>query len=378
MLDQIPEKPIQQERIKRSMTHILRSNAKSGLLLVIGFVSLSLFAAGCSQQQAQGGFAMPPMPVETAAVTRSTVTDPFEAVGTIEAINAITVVSEIDAAVIDLPFHEGEAIAKGGLIARLDDAQLRAEEARAEAILEQRKISYERIKKVADEGLSAPQELDDAAAALKVAEADLALIRARLQKTRIVAPFAGVIGARKVSVGAFVRAGSPITELAQVERVRVNFSAPERYYPSLQRGAEVKVSTPAYPGYELIGRVEVIEPIVDQATRRTKIIAAINNPGGKFRPGMSANVTVVLSEREKALVIPSEAVFVEGSQALVFAIQPDSTVARTPVELGTRLRDKVEVLSGLAAGAMVVRAGHQKLFPGAKVMPISAAPQQKQ
>ena len=91
---------------------------------------------------------------------------------------------------------------------------------------------------------------------------------------------------------------------------------------------------------------------------------------------MSANVTVVLGERPKALVIPSEAVFVEGSQALVFVIQPDSTVARTPVELGTRLREMVEVVNGLAAGTTVVRAGHQKLFPGAKVMPVSATAQQ--
>jgi membrane fusion protein (multidrug efflux system) len=351
-----------------------RCTKKSGLLITAGCIFLMLIASGCSQQQAQGGFKMPPMPVETAKVTESTVTDPFEAVGTIEAEDAITVVSEIDATVIDLPFKEGAAIAKGGLIAQLDDIQLRAEEERAKAILEQRKVTYERIKTITDEGLGTAQSLDDAAAALKVAEADLALIRARLLKTRIVAPFAGIIGARRVSPGAFVRAGTPITELAQVNRLRINFSAPERYYSSLQRGAEVKVSTTAYPGYELTGRVAVIEPIVDQATRRAKIIARIDNPGDKFRPGMSANVTVVLSERENALVIPSEAVFVEGNQALVFVIQADSTVARTPVELGTRLSDKVEVLNGVAAGTMVVRAGHQKLFPGAKVMPISAAP----
>ncbi len=360
------------------MTHYARWKATGSFLLAAAFIFILLITTSCSQQQAQGGFQMPPMPVETATVTQSTVTDPFEAVGTIEAEDAITVVSEIDATVISLPFREGEAIAKGGLIAQLDDTQLRAEETRAEAILNQRKVSYDRIKNITDEGLGTAQGLDDAAAALKVAEADLTWIRARLQKTRIVAPFAGVLGARQVSSGAFVRAGSPITELAQVARLRINFSAPERYYSSLQRGAAVKVSTTAYPGYELTGRVDVIEPVVDQATRRTKIVARIDNPGGKFRPGMSANVTVVLGERENALVIPSEAVFVEGNQALVFAIQADSTVARTPVELGTRLRDKVEVLNGLTVGTMVVRAGHQKLFPGAKVMPTSAAPQQKQ
>lgn len=359
----------------------MTQHAKWKTKIKVSFAALAVFVflmnTGCSQQQAQGGgFQMPPMPVEAATVTESAVIDPFDAVGTIEAEDAITVVSEMDALVISLPFREGQAIAKGGLIAQLDDTQLRAEEERAKAILEQRKVTYDRIKAITDEGLGAAQTLDDAAAALKVAEADLAVIRARLQKTRIVAPFSGIAGARRMSAGAFVRAGSAITDLAQIDKLRINFSAPERYYSSLQRGAEVKVSTTAYPNEALIGKVEVIEPLVDQATRRMKVIAAIDNPGGKFRPGMSANVTVVLGERPNALVIPSEAVFVEGDQALVFAIQADSTVARTPVELGTRLRDKVEVLGGLAAGAMVVRAGHQKLFPGAKVMPISSAPQQ--
>lgn len=314
---------------------------------------------------------MPPMPVETASVKQTTVAEPFDAVGTIEAVDAITVVSEIDAVVMSLPFREGEAIAKGGLIAQLDDAQLRAEEARAEAILGQRKISYDRIKKIADEGLSAPQELDDAAAALKVAEADVALIKARLKKTRVVAPFAGTLGARRISPGAFLRAGSPITELAQIQKLKVTFSAPERFYSNVRRGSEVKVSTTAYPGEQLSGRVDVIEPVIDESTRRAKIIAHIDNSNGKFRPGMSANVTVILSERQNALVIPNESVFVEGAQSLVYVVKPDSVVTRTPITLGTRSRDVVEVVNGLAAGTLVVRAGHQKLFEGAKVMPIT-------
>lgn len=332
---------------------------------------LFVILTGCSQKQAGGGFHMPPMPVETAVVTQGTVTDPFEAVGSIEAVNAITVVSEIDAAVIELPFHEGQAIAKGGLIAQLDDVQLRAEESRAEAILNQRKVSYERIKTIADQGLSSPQELDDAAAALKVAEADLAVMRARLKKTRIVAPFAGILGTRRVSPGAFLRAGSAITDLAEIQKLNVTFSAPERFYSNLRRGVEVKVSTSAYPGEFVTGRVEAIEPMIDESTRRAKIVARIENSGGKFRPGMSANVTIVLSERKNALIIPNEAIFVEGAQSLVFVVKPDSIVTRTPITLGTRMSDVVEVEKGLEAGMLVVRAGHQKLFEGAKVVPIA-------
>ncbi len=347
-------------------------HARTSRLIVGALAALCLtvfVTAGCSNQQA-GGFQPPPTAVEMAVAQAAIVTDRFDAVGTIEANDAVTVVSQIDALVIDLPYREGDPIARGQLIAQLDDAQLRAEESRAAALRDQKKISYDRIKSIVDQGAGAPQDLDNAAAELKIAEAELALIQARLEKTRIVAPFEGFVGARLISPGAFLRAGSPITEIADLDRIKVTFSAPERYYPSLTRGAEVDVSTTAFPDFVLKGRIDVVEPVVDQATRSAKIIARAENPGRKFRPGMSANVSAILNQRPNAVTIPDEAVFAEGNQTLVFAIKADSTVTRTPITLGTRMTGSVEVLSGLTAGDRVVRAGHQKLYEGAKVMPV--------
>ena len=337
---------------------------------VIALVLLFLIL-GCANNKG-GGFAPPPMPVEVATVTSGTVADRFEAVGTLEALDAITVVSQIEALVTDVPFHEGALIEKGGLIARLDDVQLKAEEARAEALRDQRKISYERVKSIVEQKAGAPQDLDDAAAGLKMAEADLAFIRAQLAKTKITAPFSGLVGARQISPGAFARIGAPITDLAKVDELRIIFYAPERYLADLKSGASVTVSAPAFPGYELKGRISVVEPVVNPETRTVKILARVANPQRKFRPGMSANVSAVLSERKNALMIPDEAIFAEGDQNLVYVIQPDSSVARTAVTLGTRLPDAVEVLKGLSPGAQVVKAGHQKLFPGAKVFPVSS------
>jgi membrane fusion protein (multidrug efflux system) len=342
------------------------------LLFIMLVVALAVIS-GCSAKQAGGGFTPPPMPVEVAEVRPSVVTDRFEAVGTIEAVEAITVVSEIDALVRELPFREGAAIRKGEVIAQLDDTQLQAELSRAQALLDQKKASYERVKGLTEQGAVAPQEYDDAVAAFKVAEAELAMIQARLDKTRIVAPFDGVAGARRVSPGAFVRPGNAITDLAKLDELKVTFTAPERYYPELKRGAVVAVSTTAYPDYALNGTIEVIEPVVDQATRSARIIAHVRNPSLKFRPGMSANVSVVLSERDQALVVPDEAVFAEGEQNLVFVVKADSTVTRTAVSLGSRQRKTVEILGGLESGMTVVRAGHQKLFEGAKVAPIAQA-----
>jgi len=334
------------------------------------FLSALLLLAGCSKNKG-GGFAPPPMPVEIATVTAGTVADRFEAVGTLGALNAITVVSQIEALVIDIPFREGSLIEKGSLIAQLDDAQLKAEEARAEALRDQKKISFDRVKSIVEQKLAARQELDDVTAALKVSEAELALIRARLAKTRIVAPFAGLIGARRISPGAFVRTGETITDLAQIDLLRVTFYAPERYLAGLRPGASVSVSTTAFPEYELKGKISVVEPVVDPQTRSVKILARVGNPARRLRPGMSANVSAVLSERKNALLVPDEAIFAEGDQNLVYVIKPDSTVTRTPITLGTRLKNAVEVTKGLSPGMQIVRAGHQKLFEGAKVFPVS-------
>ena len=341
-------------------------------LFIIGIATVAGFS-GCSKDQARGGggFSMPPMPVEVAEARLQKVIDRFDAVGTIEAIEAVTVVSEIDAAIISLPFQEGNFIKRRELIAQLDDSQLAAELERAEALNAQSHMSYDRVKSVVDQKAGSPQDLDDAAAMLKVADANLAVAKARLAKTRIVAPFEGLIGARKVSVGTFLRAGQAITELANIDEMRVNFSAPERFLSQLNRGADVTVSTTAYPGHEVMGKIIAIEPVLDPGTRSARVVARVANPGRKFRSGMSARVSAVLRERPNAITIPNEAVFASGNQSFVFLVKPDSAVTRTAITLGTRLTDVVEVLQGLKAGALVVRAGHQKLFDGARVMPVA-------
>ncbi len=330
----------------RSMTD--NSYACRTVVLLI----LLLAVPGCSGPPAGGGgFTMPPTPVEAAQAVTEPVVDHFQAVGTIEAEKAITVVSEINGVVVELPFREGAPISRGGLIARLDGTQLEAELARAEALLAQKQSIYDRIKAVVDQSAGSPQDLDDAAAARKVAEADLALARARLDKTRITAPFGGMLGARRVSPGAYLRAGEAITDLARITEIRINFSAPERYLGRLNRGAEVTISTTAFPGYQLTGEIIVVEPLLDAATRSARLVARVNNPEGKFRPGMSADVSAVLGERLEALTIPNEAVFVDGNQTYVFEILDGGTVTRRAVSLGTRLAASVEVIRGLEPGA---------------------------
>ncbi len=338
------------------------------------FALAALIGCGGDGDQAQGRGGpggMPPIPVETAAVAATGMADEFTVVGDLDAEYEIEVVAEIAARVTGLPFAEGEAVAAGDLLARLDDAQLRAEMQRAEALVQQRRATFDRVRRVVAEQAGAPQDLDDASANLAVAEADLALVQARLDKTRITAPFAGMVGARRVSPGSYLRPGAPITELAQIDRLRVTFTAPERYLDRIDVGSTVQVRTNAFADLVLTGTIDVIAPVLDRASRSVEMVAHVDNPEGMLRPGMSAEITVVLDDRPDALTVPAESVFFQGQQAFVYTVAADSTVAMAPVSLGTRGAALVEITGGLETGQTVIRAGHQKLFPGARVMPAS-------
>jgi membrane fusion protein (multidrug efflux system) len=345
--------------------------ARRGLVLA-AVLCLLLAAASCGKPAggARGGMQMPPMPVEIAAVTRETVSDGFTALGTVDAEENVEIVSEIPGTVRALPFVEGQPVAAGALLVALDDREERAEEERAAALVEQVRLAAERTHKLYEQQLTPAEERERADANLKVAEANYALAKARHEKTEIRAPFAGVVGWRRVSPGAYVQAGAVITNLTQTDRLRIAFAVPERFAGTLKRGAKVTLTTAAFPGETFTGAVDVVDPQVDPTTRSFGLIARLANPGGRLKPGMSAAVTATLVERRGALVVPDEAVVSQGGQNMVYVLQPDSTVQAVPVQLGLRSSARVEVTGGLAAGDQVVKAGHQKIFPGAKVMPV--------
>ena len=338
------------------------------------FALLALLLASCapSKGAGAGGFGgkMPPVPVEVARVENQTVRDGFTALGTLEAADQVTITSELPGVVRSLPFAEGHSVSRGALIAVLDDSEIGAEARRTKAIVERDRLNFDRMQRLFERGNVSAKELDAARADLAIAEANAAASRARLEKTRIRAPFSGVVGRRRISPGAYVTAGQPITDLAQLDELRLSFEAPERFAGRLHVGTPVEVRTAAFPDRPVVGTVRVIDPVVDAQTRTLSLLARVPNPGRKFLPGMSANVIATLSERPNALVVPDAAVFAEGNQSYVFLVKPDSSVAKAAITLGTRDSSRVEVLSGLVAGDRVVRAGHQKLYEGAHVMPV--------
>lgn len=349
---------------------LLRSRGPLPPARAAALASFALLAAGCGGGGPGGGFQMPPAPVEVVEVRPRAVREQFRALGSIESDDRIQVVAESDGIVQRLPFAEGQAVARGALLAQLDDREIRAEKDRAEAVRDKARADFERAQTLHAENAVPKQALDDARTALKVAEAAFDLATARLDKTRIRAAFGGLVGRQRVSPGAYVRTGEVITELAKVDEMEVAFAAPERFARQLRPGVPVAVTTPALPGETFTGRVTVVDPIVSAETRTVALVARIPNRAARLRPGMSADVAVTLAERPAALSVPDEAVFAEGTQSFVYLVKPDSSVARTPVTLGTRDSAWVEVIEGIEGGATVVRAGHQKLFDGAKVVPV--------
>ena len=342
----------------------------TGVLVVLSGTTLS----SCGGQKAKGGggFQMPPMPVEVSSVRPERLRQQFHALASIEGDERIEVTSQVSGVVRSLPFTEGQRVIEGTVLAQLDDREEKAAAERATAEREKDESSARRAEKLAEQQVISQAELDEVRAQLKVAQANEAEAVARHEKMLIRAPWAGVVGRRRVSPGAYVKSGDVITEVARVDVVKVRFSAPERYAQSLKVGVSVDAMTPAFPGEVFTGRATVVDPNVDPETRTVQIVARVPNPQGKLKPGMSANVSVTLEEHPEALVVPDEAIFAEGTQKFVFVVKNDSTVARTAVETGLRDSMRVEIVTGLVAGQQVVSAGHQKLFDGARVMPIPA------
>lgn len=352
-------------------SHPLRRAAGTWLPFAVLFVLSSCSKAGGG---GRGGFQMPPMPVEVAPVASQRVRDQFRALGGVEADETVAIVSEVPGIVRSLPFKEGQPVARGALLAALDDREIRADAARAEAQRDQADANAARGVKLAHDELISNQQLEDVRTTLKVAEANVSGARARLDKTRIRAPFGGLVGRRRVSPGAYLHAGDTITELARVDVMRVNFAAPERYMGQLHVGMPVEITTPAFPDQVFEGKVQVVDPLVDAASRTVQLVARVPNPARRLKSGMSADVSVTFAERPSALVVPDEAVFAEGNQSFVFVVKADSTVTKTAIQIGTRDSMQVEIVRGLQAGQRVVKAGHQKLFEGAHVVPVQSSP----
>lgn len=307
-----------------------------------------------------------PVMVEAEPVTVGIVRDEIRAVGTLQPDEAVVVAPEIAGRIARIAFAEGQSVAAGDTLVELDATVLRAELAKAESDLALARANNERAGQLARQGSASLRARDEAIAAFQAAQAEVALARARLDKATLAAPLSGIVGLRSVSVGAYVTPGQRIVQLVAIDPIKVDFRVPELALARLRTGQEIEVSVDALEGYPFVGEIYAIDPIVDPDGRAIRLRARIPNPDGILTPGLFARVRILVAQRDAAVLVPESAVFAEGSARLVYRVV-DGKAVLTPVEIGLRRPGEAEIRQGLAAGDVVITAGHQQLRDGSRV-----------
>jgi membrane fusion protein (multidrug efflux system) len=326
-------------------------------------------STGGAPAQAKGG---PPAPVagsvsvEAVKVATASLPQTITAVGSLRSDESVVLRPEVAGRISAISFQEGQRVAKGALLVRLDTAvpQAEAQQARANMVLAKNK--FDRAVDLAKSNYISGQAKDEAENNFKVAEAALQLSEAKLAKMDLRAPFSGIIGLRSVSVGDYVKEGADLVNLESIDPLKVDFRVPEVYMRQVQVGQSLQVQLDALPGKTFEGKVFAVNPLIDAAGRAVVIRAMVRNPDTSLRPGMFARVRLITRDAQDALVLPEQALVPQGDQQFVFRIQ-DGKAVRTKVEVGQRRDAKVEILTGLAKDDVVVTAGQLKLRDGAPV-----------
>jgi membrane fusion protein (multidrug efflux system) len=310
-----------------------------------------------------------PVSVEITAVKTARLQDDAQAVGSLRSRQAVTLKPETAGRVARIAFADGQTVKRGALLVQLDDTLQRAELSQASAQLSIARANLKRNEELLAQSFVAARVVDESRAALQVAEAQVALADARLQRMRITAPFDGTLGLRSINLGQYVKDGDDLVNLEDTSRLTVDFRLPERYQNRIAPGQTVQVQLDALPGQRYQARVLAVDPLLDANGRSIAVRAEMPAaPGQELRPGMFARVLIVFSVDDKALVVPEEALVPQGERQYVYVIdeqgQGDArkrTSRRVEVTLGVRRGADVQITQGLKAGDTVVVAGQQRL-----------------
>jgi membrane fusion protein, multidrug efflux system len=306
------------------------------------------------------------VPVETQKVRIGPVDDTVEAVGTALANESLTVTSKTAGIVKAIRFEEGQFVKAGAILIELDDREPSADLEAAKATREQAKAALDRANRLLTTGNAPQARVDDLEGAYRAAAARVKVIEARLQDLKIVAPFSGRIGIRRISPGSLISVGTVITTLDDVEIIKLRFFVPEAATPAIKLGAKVAASGNAAPGRTFTGDIASIDTRIDMTTRAVEVRAEFKNNDGALKPGMFLTVKLALNRRDGALIVPEEAVVPEGIRQYVYAVV-DGKATKTEVKLGSRLPGEVEIREGLTPDALVITGGIQKIRDGSPV-----------
>ena len=326
--------------------------------------------AGCGSDKGATGpgarGADRPVPVTTEVVHLQGFSDSLRALGTVHAREAVTIAAKVSETVQQVHFDSGDTVARGAPLVTLSGQQQQAALSEAQASANEASRLYQRQSDLAAQQLIARASLDAQRAIRDAANARVAQIRAQLGDRVIRAPFAGVLGLRKISPGALVTPGTAIATLDAIDRVHVDFPLPEGDLALAAVGQRVSGTSASWPARSFDGVVSAIDPRIDPASRALTVRADFPNPDQALRPGMLVEVSLHRAERQ-ALLLPEIAVVQVGDRTFVWRVDAQGKAAEADVKIGVRRDGMAEVVSGLSAGDRVVVEGTGKLRAGAVV-----------
>jgi membrane fusion protein (multidrug efflux system) len=328
-----------------------------------------LVACACAQNGPKGAPAGAPLRAEVFQVKSAPFAQTLATVGTLRANESVTLVPEISRRLVKIKVQEGSTVAAGELLFKLDDSDLTAELGEIEARLKLATINKERADSLMPTKAISRQEFEIATTDLNLLLAQKNTKEVQLAKTEIRAPFAGRVGVRQVSEGAFVSPTTPLITLQDVSRIKVDFPLPERYSGEVKVGQKFTF-TVAGNGRVFEGVVTVLEPAIEATTRSLLVRGLCDSPQGLL-PGGFAEVTLALDELANGFMVPSEAIVPSPRGQGLYLIEAGKAKLQ-PVEIGIRTPDQVQILRGVKEGDVVATTNLLRLRPGLAVTAITA------
>jgi membrane fusion protein (multidrug efflux system) len=326
-------------------------------VFLISFLLAVGLATGCAKKPANKAPAAAgsKQPVEVINVARRDLIESLSLVGSLAANESAQLRAEISGQVRAVQFQEGEHVTKDQVLVKIDDAELRAQLAQAEATFHLAELNLKRSQDLAEARSMSQAEADRFRSEFASAQAALSLLRVRVAKTEIKAPFDGVVGARTISPGDYITAATVITTLDDLSRLKIDFQVPERFTSKVRPGTTFTVRAQTPKGEARAnGEVYFISSVIDRSTRSSQIKGYVTeNPAG-FQPGMFAGIELVLEVHRGVLTVPEGAILTTPAGPRVVAVRDkgeDKVAEFVPVKLGLREKGLVEIIP-LKAGAL--------------------------
>jgi membrane fusion protein, multidrug efflux system len=366
-----PWKEMLLEETRPTRRRVMVTIAALAVLLVVGLGARALVRSGGGARAGAGtgaAGAMPPMPVDVDTARRGRVVDAVRATGRIEAVQAVDLRSDQSGRITELLFHEGQSVAAGTPLVRIDDALLRAQAERATAERDLAQQQLARVQRLRADNAAAPADLERAEANARSATAALGVLQVQIEQSTVRAPFAGEVGQRMVSVGDYVTSATPLLTLQTSDPQRAVIEVPERYAGQLHNGQAVEFTVAAQPERTFHGVVEFIDPVVQPSSRTILVKARAPNPGRMLKAGMFIEARLATATRNDAIIVPEDAVQPQRTANVAWAVV-DGKASRRVVELGARTTGYVEIVSGIQPGELVVVGGLERMAEGMPVAP---------